>query len=181
MEGLNMLHISKSKKDAFEKRARGCFAKLFPILTVILVFLMIDAFTPKDKYPSWKDTHERYCYARYQIIGGKDTYSLHDEKYNVCLVPRVIDYKETDEKVYIYGQDPLSEDSAIEHFDIYLVIDKEKEQSTVWLYTKRQAELRIKKGKKMRADGDLIILEAYEDFSKEDRAEFETLSKTQEE
>ena len=119
-----MLHISKSKKDAFEKRARGCFAKLFPILAVILVFLMIDAFTPKDKHPSWKDTHERYCYARYQIIGGKDTYSLHDEKYNVCLVPRVIDYKETDEKVYIYGQDPLSEDSAIEHFDIYLVIDK---------------------------------------------------------
>ena len=33
----------------------------------------------------------------------------------------------------------------------------------------------------MRADGDLIILEAYEDFSKEDRTEFETLSKTQEE
>ena len=119
-----MLHISKSKKESYEKRPRGCSTKLFPILTVILFFLMIDAFAPKDEYPSWKDTHERYCYARYQIIGGQDTYSLHDEKYNVCLVPRVIDYKETDEKLYIYVQDPLSEDSAIEHFDIYLVIDK---------------------------------------------------------
>lgn len=177
-----MLHIFKRKqKSAYEKRPRGCLLKLLPILSVILILMGIDSLIPKNKYDIGRDTHEAYCSAKYQILRGPDDdFCLYDEKYRECIVQDVIDYKETKEKVYIYGQDPCSSISSRTHYDIYLFIDKEKEQITIWLYSKRQAEMLMPKGKKMRSERDLIILDSYEEFSEEDRKVFDTLSKTKE-
>ena len=147
--------------------------RILKIVSIILVLFFVDAMIPKNKYDIGRDTRDTFCYARYQMIANTgDPYGFYDEKYGVRLAGDITEYTETKDKIYIIGLEPSGYDKS---YPAYLVVDKNKEQTTIWANSVKTVEERIDDSKKMRYEGALIILESYDEFSALDKKEFDKL------
>lgn len=82
---------------------------IFAILFFIVMFVVLSKiFSPPLMYETGTDTHDYFGDGQYQLLtsinDGKEKYSLFNVKYHISIIDNVVEYDESDNAVYFYGE-----------------------------------------------------------------------------
>ena len=136
---------------------------LFLAIAFILILLASNSCSNVDY--GGKDTHKVYGNGVYAILNhsrdDKLIRSIHNRKYNQCIIDNIIAMEETDEFVYVYGE--------FTKLPVYAVIDIINNKVKLHAEVEDDDTLCITQLYNMIKAGDAIYLDNYEDFSEDER------------
>ncbi|MCD8238326.1 MAG: hypothetical protein LUC92_03165 [Clostridiales bacterium] len=155
--------------------------KKIHIFILVIIFLMLISVLckcgkTKNLYNSYvgKDTIEVYGDGTYQtahqVKDGNDVSILYNCKYNSCLADDILNIKETENFLYIYG-------ILINH-KVYTIINL-TDNSTKYFADIEDGEVLGLSAPEMINSDDFILLSGYDNFTKDEQQIFENLSTDQ--
>lgn len=79
------------------------------LLLLLCVILLHKYLSPNIEYETGKDTHECFGNGQYQLLtssksANEKQYSLFNVKYPTPIIDKVIEYRESKDTVYFYGE-----------------------------------------------------------------------------
>ncbi len=141
------------------------------VVLLVIVSMFLGACGDGLEYGAWKDTMEAFGNGNYQILhgyeGDEPIGNLHNCKHNQEVMTRVDNYVEKDNYVYFVG-----------HFRKQKVFCKLNiETNLLSYYPEENGDEFFMAGiEKLIEDHQIELLSSFEDFSEEDRLEFERLT-----
>lgn len=142
------------------------------LFLLLIIFLFLSACGNELEYDIWKDTMEAFGNGLYQIMHGYDgdeaIESLHNCKHNQCVITKINNYTEKGNYVYFVG-----------HYHTQRVFCKLNIETNLLSYYVEENgnEFIMVYVEKLLEDKQIELLSSFDDFSKEDKEEFEYLIK----
>ena len=156
------------------------------ILVLLIAFTVISHLGTGGgelKYPAWKDTAEAFGDGTYQVLhqsrSNKDCKLLTNCKYNVCLVNDIEKYEKIENYVYFKGKNHrrwvYCKLNIENNLLLYYIEDDSGEELICDLDGTYHGQWIISHIDEMTSDGQIKIINSFDEFSQEDAEIFNRL------